>query len=186
MKNAGISVLTMVLVLCLFRVGWSDLVDISIATNKQTYLLGEEVIVYVSAYNPGLDPVTLTFPSGLTASYWIDETYYWHENKIIAPIYLQLNIDPDSTHTWQRIHGLQEMTEYSLAIGTHDVIGIIYALELQTNYMTELLEFEVIPEPGGFIIITTGSLWILRYSRKRSIKYFSGIFHTNTRRHDEM
>jgi|GEM_PF-7003056 len=60
MKTKIISILALNLVLFLSGIGIADLVDISVATDKPTYQVGEEVIVYVSAYNPNTEPVTLT------------------------------------------------------------------------------------------------------------------------------
>ena len=168
MKTKIISILALNLVLFLSGIGSADLVDISVATDKPTYQVGEDVKVYVSAYNPGLDPVILTFTSSLEASYWMNEEYYWHENKIFVPSGFLLTINPKITHTWELIHGPDELSEYPLNIGTHNVIGMVGAYELQDSYLTEPVEFEVIPEPASLIILTTGSLWIFRYSRKRN------------------
>jgi intracellular proteinase inhibitor BsuPI len=141
-------------------------VDLSITTDKTTYLLGEEVRVYVSAHNSGTDPVTLTFPSGLDATYWMDEAYYWHQSLVWAPMVLHLKINPNSTHTWERIHGPRELSEYPLVIGRHSVVGIAYALELQ-EYYTEPLNFEVVPEPASILLLSFGMIYIRRYKARK-------------------
>ena len=157
----------MVLVLYLSGIIRADLVDISVTTDKTTYQVGEDVKVYVSVFNPGLDSVTLTFTSSLESSYWMDEEYYWHENKIIIPSGSLLTINPNTSHTWELIHGPTELSEYPLNIGMHTVTGMVGAYELQDNYMTEPVEYEVIPEPTSIMIFSVGALFLTRSLRKR-------------------
>lgn len=100
MRRPGILFLLIVIVACVGVVG-ATVVDISVATDKQIYQLNEEVTVFVTAYNPNPQPVTLTFGSTLVASYFMDDTYYWHENKTFAPVLLHKEIEPDSRFTWE-------------------------------------------------------------------------------------
>jgi len=165
MKTTSISILALVLVLCLSDIGRADLVDISVATDKPTYQVGEEVKVYVRAYNPGLDSVTLTFGSNIQTSYWMDDIYDWQAGRDRLWVLTYATINPNTTHTWELIHGSYEMSVYPLEIGTHSVVGIVGAYELSGNGESSPIEFEVIPEPASLIILTTGSLWIFRYSR---------------------
>ena len=133
MKTTSISILAFVVVLCLNGIGWADLVDISVATDKPTYLVGEEVIVYVSAYNPGEDPITLSFVSSLQATYWMDESYYWHINETITPSTSYVMVNAHSTYTWELTHNVDKMSDYPLFVGEHNVNGYVLALELQEN-----------------------------------------------------
>lgn len=140
----------------------ATLVEITVDTDKDVYELGEEVKVYVSVYNPGLDPVTLTFSSTLQASYWMDEIYYWHENKVFLQVLTHVTINSNTTHTRELIHGINEMQEYPLEIGLHTVTVMVVAYELQNEYLTEPVEFEVLPEPGTILLFGIGGFLLRR------------------------
>jgi hypothetical protein len=162
MKKAIISILAFALILCLSGFLQADIVDISVATDKTTYQVGEEVKIFVSAYNPSLDSVRLTFGTPIQASYWMDETYYGHVNLNYPQIQTHVTINSNSTHTWHRIHGIDGMQEYPLELGIHTVAGVVGAYELMDDYLTEPVEFEVIPEPSSLLLLTTGCVYLFR------------------------
>ena len=139
----------------------STLVEITADTDKDVYQLGEEVRVYVSVYNPGL-PVTLTFGSTLQASYWMDETYYWHQDKYFLDVITNVTIDSNATHTWELVHGMYEMESCPLDIGIHTLVGKVLAWPLADNNTSEVIYFEVIPEPGTILLFGIGAVVLRR------------------------
>jgi len=53
----------------------ATVVDITVATDKPTYQLGEYVTVSVTAYNPNPEPVTLYFIDNSEVTYIMDNTF---------------------------------------------------------------------------------------------------------------
>jgi len=154
MRRSGIMFVLIVTAGCVGVVG-ATIVDISVATDKAIYQLNEEVTVFVTAYNPNPEPVTLRFGSTLVASYFMDDTYYWDEDKIFAPVLLHEDIEPDSRFTWELAHGSREMNLYPLDLGVHSVVGIVVGFG-----QSEPVEFEVIPEPATILILSFGVFWV--------------------------
>ena len=116
------------------------LIEVSTTTDKSTYLLGEEVTVFVTAYNPNPEPVTLT-GGFYFASYIMDGVYDWVEGRFAPAVILYLTIKPYDSFTWDITHGSYEMQEYPLAIGTHTVVG-----EVLGYGESAPVEFEVVAE----------------------------------------
>lgn len=136
-------------------------IDISAATNKPTYQLGEYVTISVTAYNPNPQPVTLYFSSSLQATYLIDNTFDWTQGKGFAQEPTQQTISPYGSYSWNLIHD-NEMAIYPLGLGNHSVTGTVI------NYgTTSPIEFEVVPEPATFLLLATGWAFI-RHKRRIS------------------
>ncbi len=133
----------------------ATVVDISVATDKEIYQLNEDVIVFVTAYNPNQEPVTLGFPSALTTTYLMDGVFNWSEGKVFAPSGLQLTIEAHEFATWELTHGSIEMGLYALNLGVHSVVG-----EVVGYGQSEAVEFEVIPEPATIVILSFGVFWV--------------------------
>ena len=149
-----------VLILVLFGMTKATAVNISTITDKETYLLGEEVVVSVTAYNPDPDPVTLNFVSSLQASYLMDDVYDWTEGKFFTQLGSQLTIDPYGSYTWDLTHGHSEMELYPLDVGTHTVRGEVVGYGYSSP-----VQFEVVPEPATILLFTLGSLFLTRRRR---------------------
>lgn len=144
MEKAFLSILTLVFVLCLPGIGRADLVEISVATDKSTYSLGEEVTIFVTAYNPNPDPVTLTC-WWCFSTYIIDEAYNWLDNHQSGPqVIIRRTINPHESAVWEHVHGQYELPEYPLVVGTHSVVGQVLAYELVGHESSEPVEFEVV------------------------------------------
>ena len=94
----------------------ATIVDVSVATDKPTYSLGEIVIVSDTAYDPSSESVTLDFGSALQASYLIDGVFDWTEGKVFAHVLTQLTIDPYDSYTWILWHGDKEMNLWPLVL----------------------------------------------------------------------
>jgi hypothetical protein len=139
----------------------ATLVDISATTNKPVYMLGEEVVVFVIAYNPNPEPITLGFTSSLVASYLMDGVFDWSEGKVFGQIPTGVRIEPYDSYTWNLSHDSHAMMIYPLGIGTHTVIG-----EVVGYGQSAPGEFEVIPEPATLLLFALGLIGI---PRKRTI-----------------
>jgi hypothetical protein len=146
-----------ILILVFCEMTKATTVNISTVTDKESYLLGEEVVVSVTAYNPDPNPVTLYFVSSLEASYLMDDVYDWTEGKFFSQFGGQLTIDPYSSYTWELTHGPGEMGLYPLDVGTHTVVG-----EVVGYGESAPVQFGVIPEPATILLLTLGSLLLTR------------------------
>jgi len=165
MKNGKI---TLVLIAAILLFGLTkfiraDIVEISVDTDKLTYLLDEEVVVSITAYNPNPDPVILYFGDTLHASYLMDDVFDWSQGKTFSPVNLSITIEPYESKIWERNHGLKEMNIYPLSIGTHTVIGEV------VGYGQSIpIEFDVVPEPSMILLIGIGSIYIRLTKRTNS------------------
>jgi hypothetical protein len=149
-----------ILILVLFEVTKVAAVNISTMTDKESYLLGEEVVVSVTAYNPDPNPVTLNFATSLEASYLMDDVYDWSDGKFFTQFGRQLTIYPYDSYTWELTHGHHEMELYPLNVGTHTVVGEVVGYGYSST-----VQFQVIPEPAMILLLTLGGL--LLTSRRR-------------------
>ena len=152
----------LVMILGMVGVAGADVVDISVETDKQTYLLGEEVQISVIAYNPSQEPVTLTFPSSLTTSYRMDDIFDWKLNIIYNPVLLEKVIEPLSSYTRLHIHDSTQMELYPLDIGMHSVRSEVVGYGL-----SEPVNFEVVPEPITSLLMAVGAIGAIRRKRRK-------------------
>jgi Intracellular proteinase inhibitor len=155
--------ITLILLFGLTRFIRADIVEISVDTDKLTYLLDEEVVVSITAYNPNPDPVILYFGDALHASYLMDDVFDWSQGKVFAQVISNITINPYESKMWERVHGLEEMNIYPLSIGTHTVVGEVvgYGQSLPT-------EFDVVPEPSLILLMGMGSICIRLVKRNNS------------------
>ncbi|MHC4643156.1 MAG: hypothetical protein ACYS32_16050, partial [Planctomycetota bacterium] len=116
-------IITIMILLCIAGIAEATIVDITVATDKESYLLGEEVIVSVIAYNPNPEPVTLGFPTSLQVSYLMDGVFNWSEHVQFTPSPTGRIIEPYDSYTWNLSHDSHAMTIYPLDVGTHTVVG---------------------------------------------------------------
>jgi LEA14-like dessication related protein len=133
----------------------ATIVDITAATNKPVYELGEEVAVFVIAYNPNPEPITLT-GGFYFASYIMDGVYDWAEGKSAPEVILHVTINPRDYVTWDLTHGSYEMQEWPLTVGMHTVVGEVLAVQLIGDGRSTPVQFEVIPEPSTILLIVIG------------------------------
>jgi hypothetical protein len=146
--------------------GLGSLVDISVATDKSSYQLGEYVTVSITAYNPNPQPVVLNGGYYFT-SYLIDGVYDWAEGRSAPQVMQQVTIDSYDSVTWDMVHGFYEMQAYPLSVGTHAVVGEIIAAELIGNNASSPVQFEVIPEPTTLVILGSALPLLRAFARRR-------------------
>ena len=130
----------------------ASIVEISVATDKPIYQLGEYVTVSITAYNPTSETVILGFPTTLQASYLLDGTFDW-ANRPCLQIPSGRIIDAYDSYTWNLNHGSGEMAFYPLAVGIHSVVG-----EVIGYGFSEPIQFEVVPEPGTLLLLALGAV----------------------------
>jgi hypothetical protein len=159
-KAMKTKIITIMIAFSIAGIAKATVVDVNVATDKESYLLGEEVIVSVIAYNPNLEPVTLYFGSSLLATYLMDDVFDWSEGRIFEPVNLQLTIQPYNFHTFDFMHGLYEMSLYPLDFGTHTVVG-----EVVGYGQSAQVQFEVVPEPSSILLLSMGI--VLASAKKR-------------------
>jgi len=117
------------------------IVEVSATTDKSTYILGEDVTVFVTAYNPNPEAVTLTFGDTLQASYLMDWVFDWSEGKGFVQKLTYVTIEPHESHTWKRTHGPDERVMYPLNVGKHIVMGRVVGYAQSAP-----VEFKVVSE----------------------------------------
>ena len=138
---------------------------VSVTTDKSIYQLGETVEVYVSLYNPTSESLPLTYGSNLEATYLIDNSYYWHHSISHLPVILHGTIQSEQTLTWQLNHNDFHQTQYPLNIGFHSVQGASLAGEM-SGQLSEVVTFQVIPEPTTLSLLALGASMIWSVRRK--------------------
>jgi hypothetical protein len=137
--------------------------EITVDTNKDVYQVGETVEVYISVYNPTAEDITLNMANPPTR-YLMDEAYFWHQNMVSiswAPPLDTILIQAGQALTWQLDHDAIELAEYTLGVGVHTVRGYVYSIETIGQY-SELVEFQIIPEPITFSLLFLGGFFIKR------------------------
>jgi hypothetical protein len=108
-------------------------INVTVTTNKDTYILGEPVQIFITATNKGDEDVTLEFPNSGVCNYRMDGVY--------TPIFAHADVLTDvvipagESKTWSFRHNLEE---YPLEIGDHRVSGTIL------NVGRGRAEFEVV------------------------------------------
>ena len=112
-------------------------IEVITTTDKSTYLLGEEVTVFVTAYNPNSERVTLG-GGFYFASYIMDGVYDWAEGRSAPAVITSMTIEPHDSCTWELKHGSYELGVYPLNVGTHTVVGEVVGYGESTP-----VEFEV-------------------------------------------
>jgi hypothetical protein len=161
MKTKMIRIILVVVVLGFAGIAKATIVDICLATNKPVYDLGEEVVVFVIAYNPNPEPVTLSFSSTLVATYLIDSVFNWSEHRQFAQIPTGARIEPYDSCTWNLSHDSRAMMIYPLDVGFHTVVG-----EVVGYGQSAPVEFEVVPEPSTLLLFAIG---LIETRRRRPI-----------------
>jgi len=152
-------------VVCIFLLcgglAQAAIVDISVATDKSVYQLGDNMTISITAYNSGSESVTLKFGSTMQASYLMDNTFDWTKGKTYATVLTSVTIAAGDSYTWTLSYGTKEMAYYTLDIGSHAVVGEVLGYDSSSP-----VEFIVIPEPATLLVFSIG-LPIFRIFSKR-------------------
>jgi hypothetical protein len=143
---------------CVITAIASATLEISVATDKPDYQIGEIVNISISVFNTGQTPETL-YGSFYFTTYIMDGIYNWALGRSGPEVILQVTLLPGETKVWEMTHGYLEMQEFPLSIGAHSVIG-----GAGFNLVSEPVTFQVIPEPATFLLIGTGYLLLRRKS----------------------
>ena len=162
MKTRILGIIAAALVLGFVGMAKATIVDVSVATDKASYSLGEEVVVSVTAYNPNPEPVTLGFPTSLQVSYLMDGVFNLSDHMVFTPIPTGRIIQPYDSYSWNLSHDSHAMTIYPLDVGTHTVVG-----EVVGYGQSAPLQFEVIPEPSSISLLAIGIVGVRAKHRNK-------------------
>jgi hypothetical protein len=135
----------------------ADLIEITVDTDKDVYNMGESVTVYVSAYNPGFETITLSFATSSQANYFMDGIFDYSSYIISVPRCTEVQIAGNDSYTWTLKHMKDLLSAYPLLQGTHSVVGQVVGYGESGP-----AQFEVIPEPATLILLALGSLLVQR------------------------
>ena len=134
-------------------------IEISVATEKSTYLLGEDFWVFVTAYNPNPEPVTLTIAHvNVPASYLLDDVFNWSDGLVRIPTVVYQTIDPLDSYTWELHHS---NSRYFLNPGTHTIEGEVVGYGFSSP-----INIEVVPEPISVLFLVSGMIYIRSKKRR--------------------
>ena len=149
-------------------------IELTVATDKLSYSLGEDITVSVTAYNPNDYEATLVFSSSLQASYIMDDIYDWSSDEGFYQAFTEVTIGPESSHTWDLEHDWEytvgdypDTYGYDLSVGTHTVVGALQEMlgSPGYTYYSQSVEFEVVPEAATLGLLLLGGLALLRRRR---------------------
>ncbi len=129
-------------------------IQLTVATDKSAYLIGEDITVSITAYNPNDYEETLSFSSSRQASYIMDNEYDWASEKVFMDSLTYVTIPPGSSYSWDLEHDWettyrQDTYGYDLSIGTHTVVGSVNTTTFshggvdRFHYLSQPVEFEV-------------------------------------------
>ncbi len=142
-------ILLIILVEVLFlTVSFGQQISISVETDKQEYLSGEDVEIFVRAQNITSDTVKLEFQTGCQSSYSVGS---FIPNPFCSQVLTSRTILPDSSYTWSHTH---RSSEYLIVDGTHNIIGEVigYGTSLPISIITDVNESEIFNTPESFVL----------------------------------
>lgn len=132
--------------------------EISVATDKSVYQVGEAVTISVTAYNSSeTETLNLSFGTAKQATYLLDSIFDLSSIMQYAQIPSGVHVDPLASYTWTFTHADNAAIAYPLTSGTHSVIG-----EIVGYGQSDSVEFEVVPEPITFSLLGIGFLLLCR------------------------
>jgi hypothetical protein len=130
--------------------------QISVATDKPVYQINETVGISITVSNSGSTSETL-YGGFYFTTYIMDGIYNWAVGRSGPDVVLSITILPGQSKTWDMSHGLYELQEYPLVVGSHSVVGGAgYTL------LSSPVEFQVVPEPVTISLLAFGFLLLRR------------------------
>jgi len=129
-------------------------IEVVVQTDKTSYSVGEDVVVFVTAFNPTDSEITLMFASSCQATYHMDGWFDYMHEKGCAWWITSVVIGPNDSHTWTMVHDSHERDYCPLYPGKHSVVGEVLSYGLSRS---EPAEFEVVGEAPKIYVSTTGS-----------------------------
>lgn len=139
------------------------IIDIFVDTDKETYQLDEDVAIFITAYNPNPESVTLGFGSAMTADYTLDDQYVHSDYAVYAQTYTEITIEPYSSFVRILYHDDWGRGIYPLVPGVHTIVGAVPGYGSSAP-----LEFTVVPEPATLCLFALGTVLITSRRKKNN------------------
>jgi hypothetical protein len=93
-------------------------ISVTVSTDQPTYIIGEPILITVTAVNETDEPVTLGFPSSGQSGYILDDAYATPTGGLA--VITHATVPAHGTHDWSFYH---PWGEHMLAVGAHEVVG---------------------------------------------------------------
>ena len=138
----------------------ASIIEVTVDTDKDTYDIGEDVIVYVTAYNPGDEAITLDFGTSMQANYIMDGVYDYSSGNYYLMVCTSVQIAQNDSYTWTFVHKNDALSAYPLSQGTHSITGQVIGYG-DSNTMSAI-QFEIVPEPASLMLLGLGGLLFRR------------------------
>jgi len=121
--------------------------EVTVSTDKATYLRWEPITINVTLYNPTDETIHLWWSNSCTSGYVMDDRYHVPDPFAYCPqVIVEVDVDPGETITFAFDH---DWAAYAPEVGTHTVYGHSF------GWFTEPVTFEVVaapPDPGDVLI----------------------------------
>jgi hypothetical protein len=166
MKKKVFFVVVLILVVIQTYTAMGTPIEVSVITDKPIYLLGEEIGLSVTAFNPNDYEISLDA-----------RAYYNIDNVAWLPFYTMevkppIPLPPLSSYTWyfEHHHGPPLDPEFYplLEVGIHSVVGKA-AVDTESYIQSyPPVHFTVVPEPATIVFILTGMLSFAKCKCRRA------------------
>lgn len=139
--------------------------QISIATDKSIYQIGETIGISITVFNSGTTFETL-YGGFYFTTYIMDGVYDWADRS--GPqVVIHTTFLPGETKRWEMAHGFYEWQAYPLAVGTHSIVG-----GAGFTLLSEPVEFQVIPEPVTLLLFGVGVVLFIRKRQSDLLEFY--------------
>jgi hypothetical protein len=126
--------------------GFGDVIC-TVSTDKEIYIVGENVEITVQLFNSGNETVTIIFPYACLINYIIDYNYNHLEGMLCAAMLTEIVLAPGQSFQESLIH---TPSQYILGLGVHNIDGMTES----PPYFSSITSISVVEEIQGTTLFT--------------------------------
>lgn len=137
----------------------ATVVNVSVSTDKYTYDISETPVVVYTIYNPTSEATTLEY---VGSTHIIDGTLFYTEGEFVVQVIdTSVTIEAYGSYTWEQ----SKYTAEEIGLGLHSVEGVVAPGTIVGLYISDPVEFEIVPEPASMCLMAVGALVLHRKRR---------------------